>query len=242
MIPKIAVYSANIGGYEQFYDHMEQSVPYDHIVFTDRGVVDNTGRIKYRKVTKPDSVSNHVAYKKLKMLPEKFLPGYDITIWIDGNMRMASPFFIEEMVSMLGDGYFAAASHCMAYINQKRYDLYDEVEASIADGNYSEEPFDKLVEYAKNSGYLPHHGLWLSGLLVRTPGAARLNHVWHSLTEQFSTKRPQCQATLSLAHYLTGSDIVTLGDNGFVYTTYLMDIDCHNSPNPIRNTIDVHRK
>jgi hypothetical protein len=238
---RIAIYSANIGGYEKFYDHVEQSVKCDHIMFTDNPPPAGKSHVIYRPVEVKSGISNHMAYKKLKILPEVYMPGYDYTIWIDGNMKVDSPFFVEECLDMLGDGSFGAARHTSTYINVRREDIFDEIIESKQYGSYPDEPFSEIVDMARNAGYPSMYGLWLSGFLVRSKGAARLNSTWALLNDKFSRSRPQCQVTLSLASYLSDFKITDIGEPGFVYDNNLFSIYWHGGEHEIRKTIDVTR-
>ena len=79
---KIAVYTSIFGGKDLLKENQFLSNDLDYICFTDREVSSKTWKVITKKPTHSDPCRSAKAFK---ILPHKFLPEYDYSVWIDGN-------------------------------------------------------------------------------------------------------------------------------------------------------------
>jgi hypothetical protein len=77
---KIAVISANLGGFDRPLEHVPQSLPYDYFLFTDQNFPPRD------KVMSP-----RLQAKIPKFFGWQMAPGYDYYLWIDGSLAMSDP-------------------------------------------------------------------------------------------------------------------------------------------------------
>jgi len=82
---KKAIYTAIIGGYDSFVEPEFVNEGFDYFLFTDNDKI-KSNVYKIIKVEVPKGLDNVRFARQIKILPHKFLPEYDLTIWHDGNI------------------------------------------------------------------------------------------------------------------------------------------------------------
>lgn len=88
---KIALITANTGSIDEVKSPVKQSIEYDYFCYTEP----------------PFPLSELVPRmqaKYIKLQHHRFLPGYDVYIWIDGRIEITSPTWVEDIVNKL-QGY-----------------------------------------------------------------------------------------------------------------------------------------
>lgn len=91
---KIAVYTCITGNYDNLYEISEKSDKIDYICFTDnKNLKSSTWTIKYFSDIDgfgilTNSLSSVKQQRLIKILSHKFLSEYDITFWIDANIKI----------------------------------------------------------------------------------------------------------------------------------------------------------
>ncbi len=163
------IYTTIIGN----YDHLEEPsyIPegYDFICFTDQ------------KINKPDSVwnikqipplyaDNTRTARKYKILPHRFLPEYDISIWTDGNEIIVGD--VDKLQKEhLSNQNMAVYNHMSCW--DKRDCVYQEAEAIFALGkqnnSWKDDPniiVKQMNRYSEDM-YPRNNGLIVSGVMFR---------------------------------------------------------------------------
>lgn len=107
---KIAVISANFGGIDDVLPIREQTRKFDRFVFDEK----NTP-------VPLSTLDNRTKARYIKILPHRFLPGYDMYVWLDGRIQVTSNKFIHNYIAMLTGNDFAATLH------YERDNIYDEI-------------------------------------------------------------------------------------------------------------------
>ena len=123
--------------------------------------------------------------KWFKMNPHDALPGCDLSIWIDGSIRLTSAEEFVRMCLAAVDGNGIAF-----YAHPERQDIYKEVEESRKlPQKYGGEPMEEQVASYRSEGLPDDHGLWAGGIIVRdhrVPWVRELNERWLGECEQWS--------------------------------------------------------
>ena len=158
---RIAVYSCIIGRYDEIAEPIYREGKIDYLMFTDLDVPEESA---WKKV----DVTQYPEYKELppiqmnriiKFLPEKFLPDYDYSIYIDGNIEPVAGFL--DIIAGMG-GYGLGVHY-----HNARDCIYDE---KIAIEHYKKADM-KLVsaqlESYENEGFPHHYGLFENSVLIR---------------------------------------------------------------------------
>jgi len=87
---KIAIITANLGGFDKVLPHERQSIPYDYYLFTDENF---PPRSEY--------MTPRLQARMPKCFAWQMVPGYEYYLWIDGNIRLKHPdslkFFLDNI-------------------------------------------------------------------------------------------------------------------------------------------------
>tara|TARA_B100001059_G_scaffold218680_1_gene239100 strand:- start:16203 stop:16895 length:693 start_codon:yes stop_codon:yes gene_type:complete len=166
---KKVIYTSIIGKYDSLTEPKYIPKGYDFICFTDQDI-DNPNSIwEIRKVL-PLYKDNTRTARKYKILPHRFLPEYDLSIWVDGNeIIVGNVDKLQE--EYLSNKNMAVYNHMSCW--DKRNCIYDEAKAIFYLGNKNNNWKDnpKIIENQMNKyfkeGYPPNNGLIVSGVMFR---------------------------------------------------------------------------
>lgn len=78
--PKIAMITANLGGFDKMEPHIKQSISYDYYLFTDENFLPRTG-----------SMTPRLQAKIPKFFAWQMVPDYDYYFYLDANFVLTSP-------------------------------------------------------------------------------------------------------------------------------------------------------
>jgi hypothetical protein len=157
------------------------------------------------------------------MHPHEVLSDYRHTIWIDGNFELRSTGFAERVLGHLDDSGFALPRH------PHRDNLLDEAEVSLGLEKYQGVPMLEQIEHYRSEGFDPHHGLWMTGLLVRdneNEAIRRLNEMW--MQENLAWTY-QDQISLPYLFWKLGIEPATIPFTGNLPNNDLFRIHRHHS-------------
>lgn len=97
---RIAVVTANLGGFDKQIMHADQSISCDYYDFDD----DNF-------LPRSNSMTPRLQARIPKMTSWQMVPGYDYYIWVDSSCRLSSRDSVEWLLSKLGDADIAVFKH-----------------------------------------------------------------------------------------------------------------------------------
>lgn len=179
------VYTAIFGGYNELKTHPD--IPgVDWVAFTDTPMdrddwdirVRSASRVRSAPPSKPIRPTPRREAKWFKLLPHVVLYEYDLTIWIDGTVRVDSPRFVDEALACIGGSGIALWAH------PERMDVYTEAVASMSMPKYADEPLLDQVDAYAGRGYPIDGGLWACGILARdSTNDAMRQLMWRWLDE-----------------------------------------------------------
>lgn len=167
---RVACYTCIAGDYDSLLPHpVLRDV--DFIAFSDRDIDPNGWDLRS---IDPIPERPRLAAKMPKILPDRFLPDYETTIWIDGSHLIVDNFFVRQAIESMGDSEMALYKHPW------RDCIYDEANASMELQKYKDQPIWAQVDAYRAEGHPEHFGLWACGTLVRrnTPRIANLMDEW----------------------------------------------------------------
>ena len=202
--PRIAIYTAAFGGYDQLKPAIRQSLPADFFCFTDgAGIAPRTPWIIHRSRARP-TLSPRMRAKWFKMHPHTLFPHgtlplathwptalrrrgqrYAFTIWIDASLEIISPHFARDLIAQVTPAGLAVFPH------PDRDCIFDEAVASTHWAKYDGQPLLDQVETYRQEGYPAHAGLTANGVLVRNAAAPHLpalDEAWWQETLRWSTQ------------------------------------------------------
>ena len=184
--PRVAIYTAIFGAYDDPKPTLRQSVPTDFYLFSDRQTERAPGW-RVEVIAPPAPPHPRMQAKWFRMHPHKLFPSgrarprrrlhrYDFTIWLDASMTITSANFAREAIA-------AAAGHELACFGHPWRDcIFEEAKASIAmPHKYGSQDIAAQARAYREQGHPEHGGLFATGLLVRSTRATRqpeLDEAW----------------------------------------------------------------
>ena len=166
---KKVIYTTIIGKYDILEEPSFIPEGYDFICFTDQKINKPNSIWEIRQVL-PLYKDNTRTARKYKILPHRFLPEYDISIWTDGNELVVGDINkLQE--KYLKDKNMAIYNHMSCW--DKRDCVYEEAKAIFNLGNqnnnWKDDPsiITKQMERYINEQYPPNNGLIVSGVMFR---------------------------------------------------------------------------
>lgn len=166
----------------------------DFICFTDQPSKSKSWNIVHCPAKTTDCNRNA---KEFKILPHKFLPEYDVSIWIDGNFLVRhTP---KELLDLLWETPIAAFHHGHDCIYSEFKGLLDHGRKS---GRYKDDPKTMRLQIERyfQEGFPTHFGLTQNGVIIRRhhdPLVVKtMEHWWREI--QIGSKRDQLSLFYSL--------------------------------------------
>lgn len=158
---KIAIYSCIIGRYDKINEPVYPEKEVDYFMFTDLEIPKDS-------IWKKIDVTNFPQYKEMspfqmnrliKFLPELFLPGYDYSIYIDGNIEPVASLtgFIVNMGGYSFGVHYHSSRDCI-YEEKVAIEYYKKADMEIVS--------TQLNLYEKD-GFPHHYGLFENSVLIR---------------------------------------------------------------------------
>jgi hypothetical protein len=165
----VVVYSAIYDGYER-----PKPLPVDlgvpAVLYTDDPDIDAPGW-EVRVVTDhlPPGAGSHDPLASEAMMRHKFwkchprlaVPDADVSIWLDGQMQITVPSFVDKCVTALGDDDWTVVTH------PYRDCVYAEADFSARLARYHAPTLKAQVDRYWASGHPAHGGLFATGANVR---------------------------------------------------------------------------
>jgi hypothetical protein len=173
-VTHIAVISSIYGSYDRPAAPVAQDVDCEWVMVTDAAMT----RWPWKPIHEPrPGLHPRLAAKVAKCRPDLYTNA-DITIWVDGHLRIIDPSFVRWAAAAVADHSLAQLPH------PQRISLLDEAALSATLPKYAGLPVASQAAHYLEGGYPDSWGLWAAGLIVRriTPDLQRFGDAW--LAEQ----------------------------------------------------------
>ena len=193
---KKVIYTSIIGGYDSLEEPRYIPEGFDFICFTDQKINKPNSVWEIRQVL-PLYEDNTRTARKYKILPHRFLPEYDLSIWVDGNELVVGD--VDKMQkTYLKDNDMTVYNHMSCW--DKRDCVYQEAQALFNLGNkdatnWKDNPNiikEQIDRYLKD-GYPTNNGLIVSGVMFRKHNSPQviecMEYWWEELKK--GSKRDQ---------------------------------------------------
>ncbi|MEA2112501.1 MAG: DUF616 domain-containing protein [Patescibacteria group bacterium] len=176
---KTVIYTAIFGGKDNLTEPEFIPDNCDFICFTDSDFQSDIWEVRKVEQTFNDPVRNARMYK---VLPHKFLPKYEYSVWVDGNMVVRGDVnqLIKKYLSKVNLTIFDHTQLTRRFFKlfwkkdkNQCYDcIYTEAEKLIQmnnEGNYKDDSnlIKNQIEKYRNEGYPEHNGLVSSMVILR---------------------------------------------------------------------------
>ena len=165
--PRIAIYTAIFGGYDRLNE--QPALPgVDFFCFTDeREARSERWRVEVRE---PPHEHPRLAAKWFKMNPHRLFADYRHTIWIDGNVKISTESFADEVLACVSESGLALFRH------PDRDNVFDEARFSSEMPKYEGLPVLEQVDHYRAQGF-DASGLYACGILVRDNASEKIRQL-----------------------------------------------------------------
>jgi len=192
---RTVVYTALLGDRDSVIDPPQSFPKCEYICYTDRKTQLNIWSICSVRQTLDSPRRDSRMYK---LLPHRFLPPHDVSIWVDANIRPAAD--PETLVAGYLKGHDIVSFHHPA-----RTCAYHE--AAICTKNQTDpvEVIERQIESYRSQGYPEDNGLAAAGVLIRrnTERVKEFNELWWHEVANSSVRD---QISFNYAIWKTGLD------------------------------------
>jgi len=195
------LYTCITGNYDTLIAPRCRQPGFDLICFTDNPELTSD---LWRIVAVPKEKDCQKLQRKIKILSHKYLPDYDITFYVDGNMEVKAN--LNDFMQFFHSGF-------MTKRHPVRSNIWDEAQACIDKGKARRSDIEHQIGAYTQAGLQPTN-LYENGFLVRdrSESTAKLNEVWW---QQVETHTHRDQLSLPIAELLSGVKVVTYGKTLF---------------------------
>lgn len=106
---KVAIITANMGGYDRPVTHVPQSIPHNYYLFTDENFPPRS-----------KAMTPRLQAKIPKCFGWQMVPGYDYYLWLDANYRLTHPDSLKHFLDNCRD------SDVVVFRHPKRFTIWEE--------------------------------------------------------------------------------------------------------------------
>jgi hypothetical protein len=173
---KIIVYSANIGGYDNFNHPKIYDENVRYILFTDNKYIkSNVWEISHTDFL-DESLTSRKSARYFKVNPHLVLPEHDISIWVD---HCFTPQF-NNANDLINKMSFTNDKNIMIFKHSWRDCIYKESEEVIKLKLDNQEIVTNQIDRYKKEGFPENLGLFETGFIVRENNKKvnEFNDVW----------------------------------------------------------------
>ena len=183
---KAVVYTAIFGQYDELPVNPFIADDVDYICFSDHEIQSDLWDVRIVDPIYEDVTRNS---RKYKAVPHRYLPEYEYSIWVDGNMQM-----IGDFRELLDEKLFQTYDHMQCF--DKRNCIYEEANVILQLGqqnmdrspergirNWKDNPYlivDQMNRY-RELGFPANYGLAETSVVIRKhnhPDCIKLNEDW----------------------------------------------------------------
>ena len=215
---KVCVYTAMFAGYDRILEHIPQTVDCDFTVFTDDRSDVPAGQLRVIIKNNPgDQTSPALQNGWLRLFPFDIpeLNDYEILIYIDANVRICDPSFVEQILRHHEE---ADAFDLMLSAHPWNVCLYQEARDSQAIAKYKNTDLERQIASYRREGFPTDAGLYWNGFIVynRACDQPRVRQFqkryWRELIAYNTTPdaHPQGQISLPYCLWKSGLKLVTI--------------------------------
>lgn len=236
--PRVAIYTAIYGRYDPFQTPTPQTIPTDFFYFSDELHTtvatkdNNSGRglplsTIVRTVDRPDTIGPAMKAKYLRVHPFEIpeLATYDIIIYLDGNIKIGTPHFVEDLlkVNKVGNYPLTISKHpetSCAYLeayHAAKFPKYKDTDLVRQVFDYEMDGFPHMYGF-HCSGFLVWNRRYIDELQTFQ------NMWWEQICKYNKTPSafPECQISLMYCLWKTRMRVLKLKQMCFTSTLMIM--------------------
>lgn len=196
-----AIYTAIVGGYDIIRQPLVIDEHFDYILFSNDIPEERVGVWQIRSIPYQNDIQTKIA-RWVKTHPEKLLPDYKYTVWMDSNIQLKSSVFYNHIEELADQKVFIACRK-----HPERDCIYDEATLCAYWRLDDEKTLLQWWKKLRKNNYPHHNGLFETTMLFRKncPATLAFDNQWWQFIERYS-RRDQLS---------------------FNYTLWIMNFFCH---------------
>ena len=217
--PKGVIYTCIVGNYDTIKSHKYINFNWDYICFTDNERIESDGIWEIKPLVF-DELDNSKNNRWHKLNPHLFLQKYKKSLYIDGNIRILSKQFFDNLEKMNNEIFISA-------IHNSRSCLYEEAKICEKQNLEKKETIKKQIDFIKSQNFPKNYGLYEANILYRCHNNEKIKKMsedWWYFVKNFA-RRDQ----LSLTYVCWKNDIPfkTFSDKSFRFKNEQIEITLH---------------
>lgn len=217
------VYTAIFDDYDVLLDPREVNDDVDYVCFTDDPELSSD---VWEPVTIDEDLEPGLKNRKVKLLPHRYLPEYDYSVYVDGNVQLIGDV-TELLDEHLEDHDFACPRH------HEHICVYREAEAIVEQGKADAAEVRRQVDRYREAGFPENYGLSEHNLLLRRhidPAVKELMEAWW---EEYTNGVGRDQLGLPYVAWKRGYEYELIDENPRLPSVYFR-LHTHDPPG-VRN-------
>ena len=235
------IYTSIVGDIDSLMQPQVVDPRYDYVCFV-RSAEGLDGGVWELRVIPEQIDDDRMMSRYPKLLPEKVLPGYEWTVWMDGNLSIKSGAFYELLDGLIGSGVQMAVP-----LHPLRDCIYDEARAVVAADKENYSAAKRVIKYLRDKGFPRHAGLFENAVLLRRGGddaVAAMDSMWWDCLQKLSGRD---QLSLVYCARECGVEIAPLFPEGCklrdcAYLDYVLHDRVPARPWPVKKWLDARRR
>lgn len=189
--PRIAVYMALFGDYDEVLDPVVVDPKCDYYIFTDQKISANSiwKKVPLSELEVQDvlHLSNVDKNRYFKMLGYRFFGQYEYSVYVDSGLEIYSD--LSKLIK-----YCDESTGIGMYNHPARDCIYSESKACLYMKKVTKEAISTLIKKIRAEGMPKHYGMCECGVIVRNTNNSNCAHImnlWWNYFKSSSVKRDQ---------------------------------------------------
>lgn len=199
---KKVIYTVLTGEYDQLIDIPVKNSEYDYVCLTDQPEKLESDVWDIKKLKNPEGLSPVRLSRKPKAMPFKYFFGYDIAVYLDGNLTLKED--VQYLIDKYPDKDIVVAKH------PYRDCIYDEEKAVVRLKKDDQENTQPQMNRYHSLKYPKHYGLSHCNFIVwrNTDKTKEFNEKWWDEISQYSHRD---QLSFDFVRKQVTPDVVRIG-------------------------------
>lgn len=177
------IYTSVVGDIDVLMQPQVVDPRYDYVCFVRKADGLDGGAWQFREIP-ADISDDRMLSRYPKLHPEELLPGYEWTLWMDGNISIRDEAFYGRIDELIASGVqMAVARHPL------RDCVYDEAYAVVAADKEHYAVARRVIKFLDSKGFPRHAGLFENSILLRRSGdaaVAKMDAMWWECLQSLS--------------------------------------------------------
>lgn len=228
-MPKLVVYTAVLGKYDELHEPLYVNGIYDFVLITDnKDMIKRESSWNFIDINDiknmiPNGLNNVQLNRWLKMNPNIIFPDYDVSIYVDGNVNV-----VTDMMPIALD-FFKTNAIIGLHLHANRKKILSEIKMLSYCGKISKDDEKRAIKQYENyklNGFDDSIGLLEATIIIRKHNEDLCVSLMRSWWDEFINGVQRDQISLPYVLWknkFSMSDLYLLGDNEYANPRFFID-------------------